>query len=66
MLQLCLIPMPQSSAINALAFQLIPAKLNARNYELAGCTVPAGLKQDIDRADAIINDRVVPPVGDGR
>jgi hypothetical protein len=52
--------------INKLAFQLIPAKLGARNYELGGCPLPAGMQQDIDRADTIINNRVVPPVGTGR
>ena len=56
----------QGSAINKLAFQLIAAKLGARNIELGGCSVPAGLKKDIDDADGIIDDRVVPPVGTGR
>ncbi|KAI7844069.1 hypothetical protein COHA_002213 [Chlorella ohadii] len=54
------------SAINKLAFQLIPAKLGSRNYELGGCSVPDYIKADIVKADQIINDRVVPPVGDGR
>ncbi len=56
----------QGSAINKLAFQLIPSKLGSRNYELGGCSVPDYIKADIVKADQIINDRVAPPVGDGK
>ena len=51
----------EGNGLISLAHQLIAAKLNAA----AGVTVPASVAQAIAAADALIGNRVVPPVGSG-
>jgi hypothetical protein len=51
----------RGNGLISLAHQLIAAKLNAA----AGTTVPTSVQTDIMAADALIGNRVIPPIGSG-
>lgn len=58
-------PLLQNNPIVKLCFQLIPAMLGQANFAGAGCAVPADITANIAAANALIANRVVPPIGNG-